>query len=205
VDHLLSWILSNSGDPHAWAIFVDRTWLQSRTVLSFVYGESREDAVALFRAYKSERVEALALCFRNMLVSGLRAGNWRLLGLPAPSLLSFFGSKPPIQSYRLGPQELSLPPWPQKATRTASSVKKWEGEEVGLFKSWMYRNLSYTSYSNRNCFYVLIVIWMDRRYRCYWHQSCAGQGDREKRYRAQWDDAGKEHEHGNWEKRYDTL
>jgi len=36
---------------------------------------ARGRCVALFFAYKSGRVEALALCFRNMLVSGLRAGS----------------------------------------------------------------------------------------------------------------------------------
>ena len=36
---------------------------------------ARGRCVALFFAYKSGRVEALAVCFGNMLVSGLRAGS----------------------------------------------------------------------------------------------------------------------------------
>jgi len=36
---------------------------------------ARGRCVALFFAHMSARVEALALCFRNMLVSGLRAGS----------------------------------------------------------------------------------------------------------------------------------
>jgi len=40
---------------------------------------ARGHYVALFFAYKSGRVETLALCFRNMLVSGLRAGSSAIL------------------------------------------------------------------------------------------------------------------------------
>jgi len=48
---------------------------KSRSAFICLPGIARGRCVALFFAYKSGRVEALALCFRNMLVSGLRAGN----------------------------------------------------------------------------------------------------------------------------------
>jgi len=46
---------------------------KSRSAFICLRRIARGCCVALFFAYKSGRVEALALCFRNMLVSGLRA------------------------------------------------------------------------------------------------------------------------------------
>ena len=39
VVHPLSWILLNSGDPRAWVIFLDSTWMKSCAVTSFVLQE----------------------------------------------------------------------------------------------------------------------------------------------------------------------
>jgi len=48
---------------------------KSRSAFNCFPRIARGRCVALFLAYKLGRVETLALCFRNMLVSGLRAGS----------------------------------------------------------------------------------------------------------------------------------
>jgi len=48
---------------------------KSRSAFICLRRIARGRCAALFLAFKSGRVEALILCFRNMLVSGLRAGS----------------------------------------------------------------------------------------------------------------------------------